>query len=728
MDTPSDINDILTAAKAEKPLRGKLKIFFGAMAGVGKTYSMLEAAKVRKKEGVDVVVGYVETHKRVETEALLQGFETLPHKKIMYRNIDLVEFDIDAALKRHPALILVDELAHTNVPGSRNLKRWQDVDELLDAGIDVYTTLNVQHCESANDIVAGITGVIVKETLPDTFLEQADDVELIDLPPEDLLKRLKDGKVYLGDQAERAIGNFFQIGNLIALRQLALQHTSRIVDARMRSYKKTYAISKVWNVRDRFLISISPSPTAVRLVRAGKRISASLGVEWIVAFVDNPSQVVTPKDRSRVTDMMRLAEKLGAETVTLSGSSVSDTLIEYARTRNITKIIVGKPAAKRFRDIFASSIIDELAHKCGEIDLYLISGENPEAIPEIRMAKLRPFSLKDAVWTACVLMVCTMVSAFLSHYVHLINLIMIYLLGVIWIAYRFGRRYAMIAAVLSVLVFDYFFVPPFGTFEVADVQYFITLIVMLIVGAVIGSLTGRLRQQTITMRLHESMSGAMYRLNRDLAKTSDPDNIITIAIEHIREFFKYPVIVFTREKESDITARFGDFKSLTSAEKAEAVAHWVIEHKKPAGKGTDTLPGARGIYLPLAGSEKVLGVIALYPDEKSVPDDPDKMHILEMFVNQSSLALEGALRARAVIKAESEIETERLRNMLLATFSLDLPGPLKVIREATEILLKPETAGDISKRNELIQTIRSEAERLNKLSVEMTATLVETKQ
>jgi two-component system sensor histidine kinase KdpD len=331
MERP-DPDEILARIKAEDTHRGKLKIFFGAAAGVGKTYTMLESARTQHRtqqpESIDVVIGYVDTHKRAETEALLEGLEILPPKIIEYKNVKLREFDIDEALKRNPDLILVDELAHTNAPGSRHLKRWQDIEELLDKGIDVYTTLNVQHCESTNDVVAQVTGVTVRETVPDTFIEKADEIELVDLPTEDLLKRLKEGKVYLGEQADRAAQNFFQPGNLIALRQLALRYTERNVDAKLLLYKQIHSISKVWNVRDRFLVCISPSPDAINLIRAGKRIASDLGGEWIVAYVETPSQL-HQEDRNRVSEMMRFAEKLGAQVATLSGQDIAETLISW---------------------------------------------------------------------------------------------------------------------------------------------------------------------------------------------------------------------------------------------------------------------------------------------------------------------------------------------------------------------------------------------------------------
>lgn len=390
MEEKSDIEQILANAKAQESHRGKLKIFFGAAAGVGKTYAMLESARLQKKEGIDVIIGWVETHKRVETEALLEGLQILPPKIIKYKNIELSEFDIDAALNKKPTLILVDELAHTNAPGSRHPKRWQDVEELLDKGIDVYTTLNVQHCESATDVVAQVTGIIVRETVPDTLVEKADEIELVDLPTETLLKRLKEGKVYLGEMAKHAEQNFFQPGNLIALRQLALRYTAHNVDDKLLSYKQTHATFKILGARDKFLVCISESPNAVRLIHAGKRIASDLGVKWSVAHVETSLQLAK-KDRTRLSEMMRIAEKLGAEIVTLSGQDIAETLISYARSNNITKIIVGKPEKPKLYEFIFGSVIDKLAHKCKEIDLYLLSGESQEEPVKVTTPDVAPF-------------------------------------------------------------------------------------------------------------------------------------------------------------------------------------------------------------------------------------------------------------------------------------------------------------------------------------------------
>ena len=718
MDRPNP-DELLANIKREESRKGKLKIFFGAAAGVGKTYSMLETARLQKKEGVDVVAGWVEAHKRTETEALLEGLEILPPKVVHYKNVSLSEFDIDAALERKPALILVDELAHTNAPGSRHPKRWQDVEELLNKGIDVYTTLNVQHCESATDVVAQITGVTVRETVPDTLVEKADEIELIDLPTENLLKRLKDGKVYLGEMAEKAAQHFFQPGNLIALRQLALRYTAHNVDEKLMSYKQSHAVSKVWGARDRFLVCISASPSAVGLIRAGKRIASDLGVGWAVAYVETGAQL-SEKDRARISEMMRLAEKLGAQVVALSGQDVAETLISYARSKNINKIIVGKPEKLKWREyVLGSSIIDKLARKGREIDLYLLSGEVQGEPIKVTPMVMAPFSWKNFLKTLSVVILCTLIGWMMLRHLALVNLIMVYFLGVTWIAFKYGRRMSMIASFLSVLFFDFFFVPPYFTFAVADVEYIITFAVMFIVGFAISHLTGQLRRQTITMRLREERIQTLYALSRDLSKSSYPDELFKIALKHIQEFFKCRAVIFIPDAKKRLTPRFGHTEELNLFPNEAAVAQWVYENKKSAGKDTDTLPGSKGIYLPFVGAEKIVGVLGIFPAQDKQFVDPEQWHILEVFVSQAALAVEGAQLAATALEAASKIESERLKNLLLTTYSSGLPGPLTSISETASELLKPENIKDDSKRAALIAKMKQEVERLNTLIAEI---------
>lgn len=718
MERP-DPDVILAKVQAEESQRGKLKIFFGAVAGVGKTYSMLEAARLRKREGVDIVVGYVETHKRAETEALLDGLEILPPKIVPYKNVQLPEFDIDVALERKPKLILVDELAHTNAPGSRHPKRWQDIQELLDQGIDVYTTLNVQHCESANDIVAQVTGVVVRETVPDTFIEQADEIELVDLPTEELLKRLKEGKVYLGEQAQAATEHFFQPGNLIALRQLALRYTERNVDTKLMSYKKEHAVSKVWNVRDRFLVCISPSPSAIGLIRAGKRVALDLGVEWVVAYVE-PLVGLPAEDKGRVSEMLNFAEKLGAQVVTLNGQDIAGTLISYARSKNVTKIIIGKPGKPRLREFIFGSIFDKLARKCHDIDLYLLSGDTQEQPVKFKPPASEPFSWKNLGLAIGIFIICTLVDwAICLFGLSLVNLIMVYLLGVTWIAFRYGRRISIIASFLSVLFFDFFFVPPYFTFVVTDVEYIFTFIAMLGVGLMIAHLTGRLKRQTTAMELREDRTKTLYALSRELSKSSYPDELFKIAISHIEDFFKCRAVIFVPDKNKRLEAKFGQVTQLALNSNELAVAQWVFEHKKSAGKDTDTLPGSSGMYLPFTGAEKTVGVLGVFPTQEKQFVDPEQLHILEMFVNQTALAVEGAQLAATALDAESRIENERLRNLILTTFSSELTEPLTSISQTASELLNLEKVKDEAKRSALIGKMRQEVERLNTLIAEL---------
>ena len=718
MERP-DPDAVLAKVKAEDSRRGKLKIFFGAVAGVGKTYTMLESARASKKEGIDVVVGYVETHKRAETEALLEGLEVLPPKSVAYKNVSLREFDIDGAIRRNPKLILVDELAHTNSPGSRHPKRWQDIEELLVQGINVYTTLNVQHCESVNDIVAQVTGIRVRETVPDTFIEQADEIELVDLPSEELLKRLKEGKVYLGEQAERAAEHFFQPGNLIALRQLALRFTERNVDVKLMSYKKEHAVSTVWNVRDRFLVCISPSPSATRLIRAGKRISSDLGVEWIVAYVE-PSLELRPEDKNRVAEMMRFAEKLGARVITLTGQDTAELIIAYARSQNVTKIIMGKPGKLKLRELIFGSIFDRLARKCGEIDLYLLSGDVSEQTAEFKQLVLPAFSWHSLGWALSVVILCTLVNwGLILLRISLVNLIMIYLLGVTWVAFRYGRRISLIVSFLSVLLFDFLFIPPYFTFSVAHIEYAFTFIVMLVVGVTIAQLTGQLKRQNVAMLLREERTKTLYALSRDLSKSSYPDELFKIALKHIQDFFKCKAVIFAPNKARKLIAQFGGSIHLELNSNELVVAQWVYEHKKPAGKGTDTLPGSGGMYLPFLGAEKTVGVLGIFMANEKEFIDPEQLHMLEMFVSQTALAVEGAQLAATALDAVTKVENERLRNLVLTTFSSGLFEPLTVISQTASALLKPENFNSESTRVRLIEQMRKETERLNTLIVEL---------
>ena len=410
--------------------RGRLKVFFGASAGVGKTYAMLEAARLQKKAGVDVVVGLVETHGRTETEALLQGLEVLGRRNLSYRAITLSEFDLDAALARRPQLLILDELAHTNAAGSRHLKRWKDTMELLDAGIDVYTTLNVQHLDSLNDVVAQVTGVVVRETVPDAVFDQADEIELVDLPVDELLGRFEEGKVYIPGEAQRAMENFFRRGNLIALREMALRRTADRVDAQMRSYRRDQAIQMTWPVAERLMVGIGLSPFSAKLIRAAKRMADRLSAEWIVVFVETPGHTNLPVEtRDRVFASLQLAEQLGAETATLAGPRIAEAILRYARSKNVSKIVVGKQARPLWKRMLRRSVVDELIEGSGDIGIYAISGEPGGPLPSRPSAAERGIAWGEYAWAAGAVAACTVVSVLLRSVLNPTNLVMFYLLA-----------------------------------------------------------------------------------------------------------------------------------------------------------------------------------------------------------------------------------------------------------------------------------------------------------
>jgi two-component system sensor histidine kinase KdpD len=455
------------------------------------------------------------------------------------------------------------------------------------------------------------------------------------------------------------------------------------------------------------------------LIRAGKRIALDLGVEWIVAYVE-PLAELRPEDKSRVSEMLNFAEKLGAQIVTLSGQDIAETLISYARSKNVTKIIIGKPAKPKLRELIFGSIFDKLARKCQDIDLYLLSGDTHEQPVKFKPPVLTPFSWKNLGLAIGIVILCTLVDWALSLFrLSLVNLIMIYLLGVTWIAFRYGRRISMIASFFSVLFFDFFFVSPHFTFAVADVEYVLTFIVMLGVGLMIAHLTGQLRRQTIAMGIREDRTKTLYALSRELSKSSYPDELFKIALSHIEDFFKCRAVIFIPDKNKRLVAKFGEAVQLALDSNEIAVAQWVFEHKKSAGKGTDTLPGSNGMYLPFTGAEKTVGVLGVFPTQEKQFIDPEQLHILEMFVNQTALAVEGAQLAAAALDAESRIENERLRNLLLTTFSSGLTEPLTSISQTASELLNPENINNESKRAALIERMRQETERLNTLIAEL---------
>jgi two-component system sensor histidine kinase KdpD len=688
--------------------RGRLKIFFGASPGVGKTYAMLEEARAKRREGVDVAVGVVETHGRAETAALLEGLDVLPRRPVEYRGVTLKEFDLDRALARHPSLILVDELAHTNAPGSRHARRFQDVEELLSAGVDVYTTLNVQHLESLNDVVAQITGIQVRETVPDSILEQADELELADLSAEDLLQRLKEGKVYVPEEAARAIDRFFRKGNLIALRELALRRAAERVDAQMRGYMREHGIRETWPAGERVLVCIGPNPAGARLVRAGKRMATSLKCDWTVLYVEAPGQRISATDRDALVQNLQLAEELGAQTATLSGLNAAEEILAYARAHNATKIVVGKPTHSRWRDKLFGSTLDRLVRGSGEIDVYIITGDvaEPSRAPAPRAA--HPSAPDEYLRAGLVVVACAGVSFPLFALLSVTDVAMIFLLGVVFVASRYGRGPSVLASVLSILSFDFLFVPPRFTFAVSDARYILTFAVMLAAALVASHLTLRIRAQAQTARDRERRTGAVYAMSRELAAARTPADLIAIATRHLADTFSAEMHILMPD-----AARRLETGSLD--EKERSVAQWVLDHGRRAGAGTDTLPSASGLYVPLAASTGVIGVLGVRAAEPTRFADPTLLQLLDTFAGQAALALERAQLADRAQKEEVEVEAERLRTSLLSSLSHDMRTPLGAITGAASSLLEQRSTLTEPARRELLQSILDESNRMNRL-------------
>ncbi|ALP62479.1 DUF4118 domain-containing protein [Paraburkholderia caribensis] len=727
---PDELLDKLQREE-EKRQRGKLKIFFGASAGVGKTYAMLQAARRRKEEHIDVVVGIAETHGRNETAALLEDLDVLPLARIEYRGRLLGEFDLDAALARKPQLILVDELAHSNVPGARHAKRWQDVYELLDAGIDVYTTVNVQHLESLNDVVGQITGIRVWETVPDRVFDRADEVTLVDLPAEELLDRLRDGKVYMPQQAERAVRNFFRKGNLIALRELALRRTADRVDAQMREYRADRSIQRIWQARERLLVCVGPGPEAPLLVRAAARLAASLKADWIAVYVETPRlQRLSDARRERTLDALKLAADLGAETATLAGADAVSTLIGYARVRNVSKLIAGGSSATGLARWLRRPFGERLAERASDLDLTLIRASSDEAgATRERHADEEGRAWRDALvaarerrspprnyaWAVAICAGVTLIASQLIDRIDLANLVMLYLLGVIFTAVKLGRGPGVMLSFLSVAAFDFFFVPPRMSLSVSDTQYLLTFIGMLLTSLVIGHLTSSLRREASVARRREQRTSAMYAMARELAAALTTEQIVGIGSRHVSEVFRARVAVLLPDSADQVKQKVDDPDETIMLEAAALdvdVGQWVYDQQKPAGHGTDTLPAAKALYLPLRAPMRTRGVLAVAMRDERELDVPEQQRMLDAFAAQIALALERVHYVDIARDALVNMESERLRNSLLSAISHDLRTPLTAIVGFSSMLAgQPREAGNAA-QGELVDAIHEEALRM----------------
>ena len=718
--------------------RGRLRIYFGSSAGVGKTYAMLLAARAQRQAGIDVVAGVIETHGRVDTAAQVGDLELLPAANIDYRGRTLAEFDLDGALQRRPALILVDELAHSNVAGSRHPKRWQDVEELLDAGIHVYSTLNVQHLESLNDVVGGITGIRVQETLPDTVFDGADEVVLVDTPADELIARLQAGKVYRPAQAERAGRNFFRKGNLMALRELALRRTADRVEDDVQAYRVEQSIDRVWKTEAAFLCCIGAHDNSAHIVRSAARLAQQLAVAWHAVYVETPAlQRLPDAQRERILRTVKLAGELGATTAVLPSQDVAAELVGYARQHNLSKLLVGHTRRSAWwRGPTLAHALTRLAPDVDLIEVGQGQAADTQAARQAAAAAATP-AFADWTWPRVVPYLWTLaacgLTTLLAHPMRpifdLANIVMLFLLTTVGVAVRWGRGPAVLAAFLNVAAFDFFFVPPQLSFTVSDVQYLFTFSVMLGVGLVVGQLTAGLRYQARVATHRESRSRALFAVARDFSAVLMRDQVIEVAETTIAQEFHAQARVFDLDPQerlqwphsaavaaaaaaAAVTSTTGSAAAADSSGLDLGTAQWALTHNEAAGFGTDTLPGSPWLYLPLKTPMRGRGVLAVRPSEPRLLLVPEQRQQLETFAALLAVALERVHYVEVAQSATVQMESERLRNSLLSALSHDLRTPLAAIYGSSDLLLT-QTAGLPAAARDLATSIAAGALRMH---------------
>ncbi len=706
---------------APEKKQGRLKIFLGYVAGVGKTYAMLEAAHQRKDEGVDVIVGYIETHGRKETEELLSGLEVLPRQKIDYRGVQLTEMDLDQALHRQPKLILVDELAHTNAPGSRHLKRYKDVEELLNAGIDVYTTINIQHLESLNDNIFQITGVKVRETIPDRILDDAYEIELVDLPSDELIQRLKNGKVYVPEQASRAIEKFFRKGNLTALREMAMRRAAVRVDSQMRSYMQSQDIPGPWAAGERILVSLSSHPLGERLIRAGRKLADELNAEWFVLFVETPQHLHMPEqNQKRIQHNMALAEQLGAHVFFEYGNSVTDVVMNFCHQQNITKIVAGRAYRPRWKEYFKNSVIDEIIRRSGRIDVYVVSDDQnslEHIQPQVHFKMNR--DLMRYLGSIGLVGIATLISLLIHPALDTTNLVMIYLAAVVLSAVYLGRGPSIFASILSVLVFDFFLVDPKLSFTVNDTQYLITFTGLLVVGLIISTFASLLKDQVETLRERETQTQATNRFSQELTAAVTLEQVMDITSRYFSSVFLCDVAVLLPENDELVVKMVSPQFQLDESEMA--VARWVYKNEQAAGSGTTTLPSAKARFIPLITSHGVVSVIGLKPNNSQELLIREQKGFMSSFTNLAAIAIERARFAEDALQTATLRAAERLQSALLNSISHQIRTPLATIQGVLTGLLISEKDNDrsakfdLNARIELLESGTSQVNQLNRL-------------
>jgi two-component system, OmpR family, sensor histidine kinase KdpD len=714
-DAPRPSPEALLADAAQEG-RGRLKIFLGFAPGVGKTYEMLSEARQRKREDEDVVIGVVETHGRVETDRLTKGLETVPKRRMTYKGHLLSEMDLDAILLRRPKLVLVDELAHTNVEGCRHPKRYMDVEEILAAGIDVYSTLNVQHLESLNDVVARITKMRVSETVPDSVLDRADDVKLIDLTPEDLIRRLKDGKVYLPETAERAAQNYFVPGNLTALREIALRRTAQRVDDQMVGYMRSHAIQGPWEASERVLVRINERPGGASLVRYGRRLADRIGASWTAIYIETPSaQNFTDQERDRVAEALRVAERLGGQTATVPASNVADGIVAYAHANNFTHIVTSTTRRAWWEILLRRSTTFEIVRQAGGVSVHIVPEQLMQAMrgktPERRL--LPPMENRGYVESALFSVVALAGGIVLRRYLGITNVSLVFLLAILASSVRYGLWPGLFASVVAVLTFNFFFLPPLYTFTIAAPENVVALVTFAIVAAIASNLTARVRAQAMVARERASVTESLYQFSRKLAGVFSMDDLLWATSYQIAQMLKVRVVILMPEN-GQLIVRAGYPPEDSLDESEIAAANWVWERATPAGRGADSLPGARRLYLPVRTGRGIIGVIGLDSDKPGPLLSPDQRRLFDALADQAALAIERVQLSEDIEKSRVIAETEKLRAALLTSISHDLRTPLSVILGSASSLREQRERLDAASCDALAATIQEEGERLNR--------------
>lgn len=728
MPNPSDLRPSPDALLAEtrKEQRGHLKIFLGAAPGVGKTFAMLSAAHEKLRAGLDVVAGVIEHHNRAETQALLGGMPILPLKEISHRGRTFPEMDLDGLLARRPALALVDEFAHSNVPGSRHVKRWQDVQDLLDAGIDVYTTLNIQHLEGLNDVVERITGIKVRETVPDGVFAAADAIELIDLPPDDLIRRLQDGKVYVPEQARRAMHHFFSPATLTALREMALRHAAERVDRQMVDYMRAHAISGPWPSRERVMVCIAAGDAAERLVRIGKRSAERRGSAWSVVTVETPAALHTSPDRQAALNAaLRLADQLGAETRTLHGTDVAATLLDHARTTNVTLIVTGRPAPSPWSGLWPWSrpLADRLLATSGDINILVVppgggkAGGQAAAADASPSDPVPPFPWRSALLTVAATAGASLLGGAIDHFDWpLANISVAYLMAVLLVAIRAGQTPAILTSLACFFSFNFFFTEPRYTFAITDSQNILTVVFFLLAAVVVSKLAARLRTQVDRLRENARRTETLYAFGRTVSAAVTQDDVLWAVAHHVAATLPGRSLVLMPEPDGGqaglrIAAGYPPEDRLDDV--SAAAAQWAWSNERIAGRGTATLPAAGWLFLPMKTARGGIGVLGVRQDS-DLPPPPDQRQLLDVLADQAAIAIERTMLVSDIETARVATERERLRAALLSSLSHDLRTPLVSIMGAASSLISYGLTLTDPQRGELSQTILEEAERLNR--------------